>query len=84
MAWTEIETYRQLEQEYQQELAGFKLAEAAYREGTAQVPPPNNLREQYEQLAAKRVQLESMLERLRQMRHNLAHKREEVAQELVF
>jgi uncharacterized protein involved in exopolysaccharide biosynthesis len=84
MTWTEIEAYRQLEQEYEQELARFKEEESAYREAVTKGLSTPGLRETYEQLSTKRRELESKLDRLKQMRNNLAHRREEVGQEFVL
>lgn len=85
MSWTEIESYRQLEQEYEREREQFVAEEKAYRDaiesgnGDASV-----LRGQYADLAAKRIALEHKFEALRQMRNNLAHKRDEVSRALVI
>lgn len=84
MAWSEIETYKQLEQDYQHALTQFNLEESAYRAAADMTPPPPDLQERYNKLAAKRLELEAKLLRLREMRNNLAHKREEVAQELAL
>jgi hypothetical protein len=81
MILSQVESYRQLQQEYEQELERFTHDESAYREAAAVDAAAPDLRARYDQLATERQSLEAKLELLKQLRLTLAQRREEVAQD---
>ena len=84
MAWPEIETYRQLEQQYKQELEGYQHLDVAYREASASKAPETVLKQRYDQLADKRQELDKVYSRLTEMRSELARAREDASKTLLF
>lgn len=73
MAFTEVETYKQLEQEYQQKLQQYQAAEDDYRKAaTERSGSDPELVSQYEALASKRREVEQYYERLKGLRSELA------------
>ena len=73
MTWSEVEAYQQLQQDYDEARQAFLRDEATYRDAVAAgTVGDDELKQQYEQLAANSLKLEEMHDQLRQMRHNLA------------
>jgi Skp family chaperone for outer membrane proteins len=80
MALTDVETYRQLEKDYERALEEYGQLEAAYR-GSAL--GSDSSRQVYEQLEAKSRELQELYAKLREMRNNLAQRREEAPQKVL-
>jgi phage shock protein A len=80
MALTDVENYRQLEQDYERALEEYGKLEATYR---ATDSGSKSSGQAYEQLEAKSRELEDRYANLRDMRNRLAQVREEAPQKLL-
>lgn len=74
--WTDVESYRRLEREYQLALERYNREEALYRELLTQNPDDPTLSRRYEQLEQLREQLQSLFKRLADTRGEIATTRE--------
>jgi uncharacterized protein with HEPN domain len=80
MALTDVESYRQLEKDYERALEEYAQLEATYRAAPLGTEAS---RQAYEQLEAKSRELEDVYAKLRDMRNRLAHGREEAPQKVL-
>ena len=80
MALTDVESYRQLEKDYERALQEYAHLEAAYN---AAPHGTESSRQAYEQLEAKSRELQELYGKLRDMRQRLAHGREEAPQKVL-
>jgi multidrug resistance efflux pump len=80
MQWTELESYRQLLQDYERRKAGYDRQLADYRgRQAADGADPQQLEEVKQQLDRDRAELEELYGRLRGMRTELAQARDAAA-----
>jgi hypothetical protein len=82
MAATEIESYRQLEQDYTQQQTEYEKAEEAYRRSAD--AGATDAEQQYQGLMAKRETLERLYDELKSARSHLAQLREEASRATVL
>jgi hypothetical protein len=72
MLWSGVESYRKLENEYQQALDDYKREEAAYRDLLSRDRSSPELPRQYAKLTALRENAEQLYSQLSKMRSDLA------------
>jgi hypothetical protein len=72
MLWSGVESYRKLENEYQQALDDYKREETAYRDLLSRDPSSPELPRQYKSLTALRENAEQLYSQLSKMRSDLA------------
>jgi len=84
VSWTEVESYRQLQREYDAALAIYNQAAAEYHDAVNKRASPGELKAQYETLTAKRVELEALYDKLKSIRSSLAQAQEEAPKKLLL
>jgi hypothetical protein len=81
MALTDLESYRQIEQDYERALDEYGRLEAGYR--AVADSSESSRHAAYGQLEAKSRELEDLYAKLKDMRTRLAHVREEAPQKVL-
>jgi hypothetical protein len=72
MLWSGVESYRKLENEYQQALDDYRREEAAYRDLLGRDPSSPELPGRYAKLTTLRENTEQLYSQLSKMRSDLA------------
>jgi hypothetical protein len=75
MSWSGVESYRQLENEYQQALEDYTREEATYRELLSREPSSPELPSKYDELTKLQKKAEQLYSQLSTMRSELASAR---------
>jgi hypothetical protein len=84
MATAEVQGYRQLDREYDEARGDYERSAAAYREAAAASQPEQILQQRYDELAEKQRALESLYERLIQMRDELVDAPSEASRKVLL
>jgi hypothetical protein len=84
MASAEAEGYRQLDRAYEDALADYERSAAEYREATQNNQSEQILKQRYNELAEKRRTLDSLYERLTQMRSELVDAPAEITSKVLL
>jgi predicted Zn-dependent protease len=77
VASSAIETYEELQSQYDRGLQEYQQAEARYREARDANPSDPALKQDYARLEARREELARLYEQVREMRSSLASQRDQ-------
>lgn len=77
MASAAVETYEDLQADYERKLREYEQAESHYSRAKEANPDDPALKQPYEELKARRQELTRLYERAREMRSNLASQRDQ-------